>query len=58
MLERRSDSGLALRWSFGGAGIFNVTSADCERCDATDEPNMWRTTLPYTFFALGWAFSP
>jgi hypothetical protein len=56
VLERRSESGVTLRWSFGGAGIFNVTSADCERCDATDEPSIWHTTLPYTLVAVGWAF--
>ncbi|MCC6664699.1 MAG: hypothetical protein IT375_13185 [Polyangiaceae bacterium] len=56
MLERRSQSGLTLRWSFGGAGIFNVTQADCERCDATDEPSTWHTTVPYTLVAAGWAF--
>ncbi|MBI3206626.1 MAG: hypothetical protein HYZ29_34135 [Myxococcales bacterium] len=58
MLERRSASGLSLRWSFGSAGIFNVTQADCVRCDATDEPNMWDTTVPYTLVAAGWAFGP
>lgn len=58
MLERRSESGLALRWSFGAAGIFNLTSAECVRCDSTDEPNMWHTTVPYTLLAAGWAFSP
>lgn len=58
LLERRTEAGLTLRWSFGGAGIFNVASAECVRCDATDEPNMWHTALPYTLIAAGWAFSP
>lgn len=58
VLERRTESGLALRWSFGAAGIFNVTAAECVRCDSTDEPNMWHTTVPYTLLAAGWAFSP
>ncbi|MBK7582691.1 MAG: hypothetical protein IPI67_21155 [Myxococcales bacterium] len=56
MLERRTDSGLSLRWSFGAAGIFNLTAAECVRCDATDEPNLWHTTVPYTLVAVGWAF--
>jgi hypothetical protein len=57
-LERRSDAGLTLRWSFGGTSIFNGAAADCERCTATDEPNTWVTTLPYTMLAVGWAFRP
>lgn len=58
LLERRAESGLSLRWSFGAAAIFNTTAAECVRCDVTDEPNMWHTTVPYTLLAAGWAFSP
>ena len=58
LLERRSEAGLTLRWSFGAAGIFNVADAECVRCDASDEPNMWHTTVPYTLIAAGWAFRP
>lgn len=56
MLEHRADDGLALRWSFGATGIFNVTSGECVRCDATDEPSMWNSTVPYTLVAVGWTF--
>ena len=57
-LERRSDTGLALRWSFGAASIFNLASAECLRCRATDEPSMWQSTAAYTMLAVGWAFRP
>lgn len=57
-LERRTSDGLSLRASFGSAGIFNVTSAKCVRCDYADEPNVWRTTVPYALVAAGWAFRP
>jgi hypothetical protein len=58
LLERRTDSGLALRWSFGAAGIFNVAEAECVRCDETDEPSVWSSTLPYTLISVGWALGP
>ena len=58
LLEARTDGGLAFRWSFGGAAIFNVTAAECVRCDETDEPGTWTTTVPYTMFAAGYAFGP
>lgn len=58
MLEARRDDGLVLRWSFGASAIFNVVDAECRRCDATDEPNLWVTTVPYTSAVVGWAFSP
>jgi hypothetical protein len=57
-LELRRRSGATFRWSFGGASIFNVTSGRCVHCAATDEPNMWHTTVPYTLLAFGWAFPP
>jgi hypothetical protein len=57
-LELRTDAGLALRGSFGASAIFNVTSGQCVRCDATDEPSLWTTTLPYTAIAVGYAFLP
>jgi len=58
LLERRTESGLALRWSFGMTGIFNVTEARCVRCDETDEPGVWTSTFPYTVVSAGWAFGP
>ncbi len=58
MLEARRDDGLVLRWSFGAGAIFNVVDGECRRCDATDEPNIWVTTVPYTSAVVGWAFAP
>ncbi len=56
MLEGRSDAGWTLRWSFGAGAILNVVDGSCRRCDESDEPGVWVTTVPYTGLAVGRSF--
>jgi hypothetical protein len=55
-LERRFESGLTLRWSFGAGSVLNVPDAKCERCVSTDEPGVLSTTVPYALISAGYAF--
>jgi hypothetical protein len=58
MLEARTDEGLSLRWGFGASGIFNVVDGVCQRCDASDEPNVFTIVVPYVGVTVGRAFTP
>jgi hypothetical protein len=57
MLETRVQTSWSFRWSFGASAILNVVNGECRRCDSTDEPSAWTTTVLYTAIAVGRTFA-
>jgi len=57
MLETRMLESWAFRWSFGAGAILNVVNGECRRCDSSDEPSAWTTTVLYTAIAIGRTFA-